>query len=101
MAGNRQWVVEFFMIVSYTLTTLWHERQRYFSGVLAVAFSAILITLQTGLLWGLFATTSAPIDHAGADIWLGRAPRPQRRSWAGHLGKPPQPAGRSAWRRTT
>jgi putative ABC transport system permease protein len=62
------------MIVSYTLSTLWHERQRYLSGVLAVAFSAILITLQTGLLWGLFATTSAPIDHAGADIWLG-APR--------------------------
>ena len=42
--------------------------------MLAVAFSAILITLQTGLLWGLFATTSAPIDHCSADIWLG-APR--------------------------
>lgn len=62
------------MIFSYTLATLWHERQRYLSGVMAVAFSAILITLQTGLLWGLFATTSAPIDHSSADIWLG-APR--------------------------
>jgi putative ABC transport system permease protein len=62
------------MLFSYTLSTLWHERHRFLSGVVAVAFSAVLITLQTGLLWGLFATTSAPIDNAEADIWLG-APR--------------------------
>lgn len=62
------------MIVSFTLTTLWHERQRFLSGMLAVAFSAVLINLQCGLLLGLFATTSAPIDHAAADIWVG-APR--------------------------
>lgn len=59
------------MLFSYTVTTLWHERQRFLSGVLAVAFSAALINLQCGLLWGLFATTSAPIDQADADIWVG------------------------------
>jgi putative ABC transport system permease protein len=59
------------MIFAYTLNTLWHERQRFLSGILAVAFSAALIALQAGLLLGLFATTSAPIDHAAADIWVG------------------------------
>ena len=57
-------------IHSYTLTTLWHDRQRFLPGVLAVAFSAVLINLQCGLLLGLFATTSIPIDHTEADVWL-------------------------------
>src|SRR5947209_9703005 len=57
--------------MSYSLTTLWHERQRYLPGVLAVAFSALLIALQCGLLLGLFSITSLPIDHTQADIWMG------------------------------
>ncbi|MBL8793853.1 MAG: FtsX-like permease family protein [Planctomycetia bacterium] len=59
--------------MSYALTTLWHERQRYLPGVLAVAFSALLIALQCGLLLGLFSITSIPIDHSRAHIWLGSA----------------------------
>jgi putative ABC transport system permease protein len=57
--------------MSYSLATLWHERQRYLPGVLAVAFSALLIALQCGLLMGLFSITSLPIDHTTADIWMG------------------------------
>lgn len=57
----------------YSLSTLWHERNRYLAGVLAVAFSAVLIALQGGLLLGLFSITSLPIDRAGADIWVGSA----------------------------
>jgi putative ABC transport system permease protein len=57
--------------MSYALATLWHERQRYLPGVLAVGFSALLIALQCGLLLGLFSITSLPIDHTRADIWLG------------------------------
>src|SRR4051794_9965259 len=60
--------------MSYALSTLWHERQRYLPGILAVAFSALLIALQCGLLLGLFSITSIPIDHTRADIWMG-APR--------------------------
>src|SRR5579871_6477737 len=60
--------------MSYSLTTLWYERQRYLPGVLAVAFSALLIALQFGLLLGLFSITSIPIDHTQADVWMG-APR--------------------------
>jgi len=61
-------------MISFTLATVWHERERFLAGILAVAFSAVLIMLQSGLLWGLFATTSAPIDQAAADVWVG-APR--------------------------
>jgi len=60
--------------MSYALSTLWYERQRYLPGILAVAFSALLIALQCGLLLGLFSITSIPIDHTRADIWMG-APR--------------------------
>jgi putative ABC transport system permease protein len=57
--------------MSYALATLWHERQRFLPGVLAVAFSALLIALQCGLLLGLFSITSLPIDEAQADVWVG------------------------------
>ncbi|MHB1425555.1 MAG: ABC transporter permease [Gemmataceae bacterium] len=57
-------------MASYSLVTLWYERQRYVPGVLAVAFSALLIALQCGLLLGLFSITSIPIDRTHADIWM-------------------------------
>jgi putative ABC transport system permease protein len=57
--------------MSYSLSTLWYERNRFLPGVLAVAFSAVLIALQCGLLMGLFSITSIPIDHTRAHIWIG------------------------------
>src|SRR5438093_9486463 len=57
--------------MSYALLTLWFDRQRYLPGVLAVAFSALLIALQCGLLFGLLSVTSIPIDRASADVWIG------------------------------
>jgi putative ABC transport system permease protein len=57
--------------MSYALATLWYDRQRFLPGVLAVAFSALLIVMQCGLLLGLFAITSIPIDHSRADVWVG------------------------------
>jgi putative ABC transport system permease protein len=57
--------------MSYSLATLWHERQRFLPGVLAVAFSAVLIALQVGLLLGLFSITSIPVDHTRAHVWVG------------------------------
>jgi putative ABC transport system permease protein len=55
--------------MSFALNTLWHERQRFIPGVLAVAFSALLIAIQCGLLMGLLAVTSIPVDNTHADIW--------------------------------
>lgn len=73
--------------MSYALQTLWHERQRYASGVLAVTFSAVLIALQCGLLLGLFKITSIPVDHASSDpattVWVGSTGVPSV-----DLGKP-------------
>jgi putative ABC transport system permease protein len=57
--------------MSYGLTTLWHERTRYLPGVLAVAFSALLMVLQWGLLLGMFSLLVTVIDRSGADVWVG------------------------------
>src|SRR4029077_7633713 len=69
--------------MSYALQTLWHERNRYASGVLAVTFSAVLVALQCGLLLGLFKITSIPIDNTTADLWIGSTAVPSV-----DLGKP-------------
>lgn len=56
--------------LSYALTTIWYERYRFFPAVLAVAFSAILIAAQTGLVIGLLSMTSLAIDKSTADVWV-------------------------------
>src|SRR5437660_6268933 len=83
--------------MSYSLSTLWYERERYLPGVLAVGFSALLIALQCGLLLGLFSITSMPIDHNKADLWMG-APgvlsvdlgRPVREGYLGRMAVHPE-----------
>jgi len=55
----------------YSLAIFWHERQRFLPAVLAVAFSAVLIALQCGLLLGIFSITSLVVDSTSADVWLG------------------------------
>lgn len=81
--------------MSYSLATLWFERTRYFPGVLAVGFSALLIALQGGLLLGLFSITSIPIDMSHADVWIGHPEvqsvdlgRPIPESWQSYLALP-------------
>src|SRR5207244_12458180 len=76
----------------FAVATLWHERVRFMPAVLAVAFSAVLIVLQTGLLLGTFAVVSLPVDHARADIWIGspdlvsvEGAQPIPRRWASRL----------------
>lgn len=54
----------------YSLIMCWRERIRLLPAVLAVAFSALLIALQGGLLLGVLAIASRPIDRAGADLWV-------------------------------
>ena len=70
--------------VAYALCSLWYERQRFLPAVIAVALSTVLTAVQGGLLEGMFAFVSRPIDNARADIWVGSHPRPA--SW--DLGKP-------------
>lgn len=82
--------------MSYALTTIWHERQRFLPAVLAVAFSAILIVVQTGIVLGLLSMVSVPLDKSTGHVWagypgvrsvdLGR-PIPER--WAGKVAADP------------
>ena len=82
---------------AYALTTLWYERQRFLPAVLAVAFSALLIALQCGLLLGLFSITSIPIDESNADVWVGhpKVPsvdlgRPIPEVWSSYIAPLPE-----------
>jgi putative ABC transport system permease protein len=81
--------------MQYALQTLWYDRQRYIPGVLAVAFSCLLIALQCGLLLGLFSITSIPIDNSRADIWIThpKVPsvdlgRPIPEAWMSYVASP-------------
>jgi putative ABC transport system permease protein len=57
--------------VGYSLSTIWYERQRFLPAILAVAFSAVLVTIQAGLVLGLISMMSLPVDKATADVWVG------------------------------
>src|SRR5215218_4795167 len=57
--------------MSYSLTTIWYERQRFLPAILAVAFSAVLVAVQAGLVLGLLSMMSKPVDKATADVWVG------------------------------
>jgi putative ABC transport system permease protein len=57
--------------MGYALATIWYERQRFLPAIFAVAFSAILIAVQGGLVIGLLSMMSVPIDKSAADVWIG------------------------------
>jgi putative ABC transport system permease protein len=57
--------------MGYALSTIWYERQRFLPAILAVAFSAVLIAVQGGLLIGLLSMMSRPVDMASANVWVG------------------------------
>jgi putative ABC transport system permease protein len=57
--------------MSYALSTIWYERQRFLPAILAVAFSAVLIAVQGGLVIGLLSMMSRPVDSTTADVWIG------------------------------
>lgn len=57
--------------MSFSLATLWHERSRFLPAILAVAFSALLIAVQGGLLFGIFSLFALPIDRSRAELWVG------------------------------
>ena len=57
--------------MSYSLTTIWYERQRFLPAILAVAFSAVLVAVQSGIVLGLLSMMSLPVDKATADVWVG------------------------------
>lgn len=53
----------------FAIRTILHDKKRYFAGILAVAFSALLISMQVGILIGLIGVVSVPILNSKADVW--------------------------------
>jgi putative ABC transport system permease protein len=81
----------------YALSMVWHERRRYLPAILTLTFSTLLIALQSGILSGMFALVSIPIDDGQADIWVGypgvrsvdlAMPIPE--DWRQHLARHPE-----------
>jgi putative ABC transport system permease protein len=68
---HKNWRTVLGLLGRYTATVLWRERARYLSAVLAVTFCAVLINVQWGLVLGIYAATSIPVDRASADVWVG------------------------------
>jgi putative ABC transport system permease protein len=54
----------------YALATVWRQQLRYLPAVFAVAFSAVLSTLQCGLLVGILNIAARPIHRSEAHVWL-------------------------------
>src|SRR6185437_6084520 len=54
----------------YALVTVWRRQLRYLPAVFAVAFSAMLSTLQCGLLVGILNIAARPIHRSKAHVWL-------------------------------
>jgi putative ABC transport system permease protein len=47
-----------------------HDRVRLIVTLIGVVFAVVLINVQLGLFFGFAKTTSALIDHSGADLWI-------------------------------
>lgn len=56
--------------IPYSLKMLWRDRHRFLPALSGVGFSAVLISVQCGLVMGLVMCVSAPIDHSSAQIWV-------------------------------
>ena len=58
-------------VVALARKTLLHEWPRFLPALLAVAFSALLLLVQTALVLGIFGSAAVYIDQSGADLWVG------------------------------
>lgn len=83
--------------MKYAILTLWFERRRYLAGVLAVAFSTVLVALQIGIMLGLVSLVSLPVDLSTADVWLASHNTPScdlglpiSTRWSDHLAMQPE-----------
>ena len=99
--------------IPYSLRMLWRDRRRFLPALLAIGLSAILISVQLGLVLGLVRCTSSPIDHCPADVWVISADAPSLyqsflfpTAWQARLDRQPEvkrsepyPTSVGRWRR--
>jgi putative ABC transport system permease protein len=58
------------LIFTLAARNLFHDRLRFVATLIGIAFSMILVTVQTGLYLGFGRMVTTMIDHAGADLWI-------------------------------
>src|SRR5262245_9324110 len=59
------------MSLPYALKIVVREPGRFLPAVLAVTFSAILVSMQSGMLLGFLEVCARPIRQSQADLWVG------------------------------
>jgi putative ABC transport system permease protein len=59
------------MIVALARKTLINEWRRFLPAVVAVAFSALLLLVQTALVLGIFGSAAIYIEASKGDLWVG------------------------------
>ena len=59
------------MIVALARKTLLNEWRRFLPAVVAVAFSALLLLVQTALVLGIFGSAAIYIEASKGDLWIG------------------------------
>jgi putative ABC transport system permease protein len=59
------------MTVALARKTLLHEWPRFLPATLAVAFSGLLLLVQTALVLGIFGSAAVFIDQSSGDLWVG------------------------------
>jgi putative ABC transport system permease protein len=47
-----------------------HDRTRLIVTLIGIVFAVVLMNVELGLFFGFATTTSALVDHAGADLWI-------------------------------
>lgn len=62
----------FYPPLVFAFKILIHDRVKTLAAIMAVAFSALLALLQTGMYEGYMENASSAIDHSTADIWVMR-----------------------------
>jgi putative ABC transport system permease protein len=74
---------------SIAIKTLFADRGKFFTALVGVVFSIVLVNIQGGLFLGLIHKASLLVDHSQADIWVGHKkmhnvdfPRDIPRRWA-------------------
>src|SRR5215468_16778 len=58
------------LIFRLSWRNLFHDRLRFIATVIGIAFSMVLVTVQTGLFLSFDRMVTTMIDHAPADLWI-------------------------------
>lgn len=85
------------MALPYSVKIVLREPGRFLPAVLAIAFSAVLVSMQSGMLLGFLRTSSRPVDRVNADLWIGSREMPAlgfshpiETNWYGRIASQPE-----------